>query len=276
MVFLRDAAAGVGNTDQNLFRLLRNSNLHRAARTVVLDCIFRQVKKQSVNQCITADEEAVSLHLQRNIALFCQKREICEDLLNHRGKLNLLVSRHLLQITHFKQRFGHLCQPLRLFPQKCKKLRRFRQHIGMLRGEQLQLCLHQCQRRAQFVGSVAGELPLGGKGVVQPLQHLIERVTQLPKLRQNILVNPHIRQVVQLHLLHLRHKAAQRLEGASADKIGQNAAKQCHHSRNIPVGHAKAPLRSVDNNGQILIGRYELRIKALCAFTVHHNRVASL
>ena len=85
LVFLRDAAAGVGNANQKLFRLLRNRNLHRAARTVVLDCIFRQVKKQSVNQCITADEEAVSLHLQRNIALFCQKREICEDLLNHRA-----------------------------------------------------------------------------------------------------------------------------------------------------------------------------------------------
>ena len=41
LVFLRDAAAGVGNADQNLFRLLRNRNLHRAARTVVLDCIFR-------------------------------------------------------------------------------------------------------------------------------------------------------------------------------------------------------------------------------------------
>ena len=56
----------------------------------------------------------------------------------------------------------------------------------MLRGKQLQLRLHECQWRAQLVGGVAGELPLGGKGVVQPLQHLVERAAQLPELRNSI------------------------------------------------------------------------------------------
>ena len=78
----------------------------------------------------------------------------------------------------------------------------------MLCREQLQLRLHQRQGGTQLVGGIAGELPLGGKGVVQPLQHLIEGVTQLPKLRQNILVDPHIGKIIQLHLLHLRGKAA--------------------------------------------------------------------
>ena len=73
----------------------------------------------------------------------------------------------------------------------------------MLSGEKLQLRLHQRQGRAQLVGGVAGELPLGGKGVVQPLQHLVEGVAELPKLRQHILVDLHIRQIIQLYLLHL-------------------------------------------------------------------------
>ena len=58
------------------------------------------------------------------------------------------------------------------------------------------------------MGGIAGELPLGSKGIVQPLQHLIEGVTQLPELRQNILIDPHIGKIIQLHLLHLRGKAA--------------------------------------------------------------------
>ncbi len=96
----------------------------------------------------------------------------------------------------------------------------------MLRGKQLQLRLHQRQRRAQLVGSVAGELPLGGKGIVQPLQHLVERAAQLlnsGNTSSSILISA---KIVQLHLLHLRGKAAQGLERASADKIGEDAAEQ--------------------------------------------------
>ena len=102
------------------------------------------------------------------------------------------VPRHLLQITHLLQRLGHLRQPLRLLPQKGKKLRRLRQYVGMLCGEQFQLRLHQCQRCAQLVGGVPGELPLGGKGVVQPLQHLIEGMAELAELRQYVLADLHV------------------------------------------------------------------------------------
>ena len=75
------------------------------------------------------------------------------------------------------------------------------------------------------MGGIAGELPLGGKGIVQPLQHLVERVTQLLEFWNDVFIDSHIGKIVQLHLLHMRGKAAQGLERASADKIGQHAAE---------------------------------------------------
>ena len=225
LIHLRDAAAGVGDAEQELFQLLSYRNLHRAARPVVLDSILRQIEDQPVDQCIAASHNSVTLRLQRNAVFLRQRGEVREDLLDHGGELDLLVPRHLPQIAHFQQRSGHLGQPLRLLPLKGKKLHRLWPHIGMLRGKQLQLRLHQRQRRAQLVGSVAGELPLGGKSVVQPLQHLVERAAQLPELRNSVLIDPHIGKIVQLHLLHLRGKAAQGLESASADEIGEDAAE---------------------------------------------------
>ena len=146
----------------------------------------------------------------------------------------------------------------------------------MLRGKQLQLRLHQRQRRAQLVGGVAGELPLGGKGVVQPLQHLVERAAQLPELRNGVFIDPHIGKIVQLHLLHLRGKAAKGLEGASADKIGEDAAEQRYRRRDIPVGGAEAPLHPIDDDGQLLVGRYELRVKARRSAIIQDHRAAAL
>ena len=146
----------------------------------------------------------------------------------------------------------------------------------MLCGKQLQLCLHQRKRRAQLVGGIAGKLPLGGKGVVQPLQHLVEGVAELPEFRQHVLIDPHIRQIVQLHLLYLRGEAVQGLEGSPADEIGQNSAEQCHYSRDIPVGGAEASLRPIDNDGQLLAGRNELRVKACCAALIQDHRAAAL
>ena len=180
------------------------------------------------------------------------------------------------QIAHLQQCSGHLGQPFRLLPQKREELRRFRLHIKVLCGKQLQLRLHQRQRRAQLVGGIAGELPLGGKGVVQPLQHLIEGAAELPELRKHIFVDPHIRQIVQLHLLHLRSKAAQGLESASADEVSKNAAQDRHRRRDIPVGGAEASLRPIDDDGQLLVGRYELWVKARCFALIQDHRAAAL
>ena len=68
----------------------------------------------------------------------------------------------------------------------------------------------------------------------------------------------------------------QGLEGSPADEIGQNAAEQCHYSRDIPVGGAEASLRPIDNDGQLLAGRNELRVKACHAFLIQDHRAAAL
>ena len=122
----------------------------------------------------------------------------------------------------------------------------------MLSGKQLQLGLHQRQRRAQFMGGVAGKLTLGGEGVVQTPQHLVKGFAELPEFRQDVLADLHVCQIRQLHLLHLRSKAAQGLQGVPADEIGQNPAEDRHRRRDVPVGHAEFFLGPVDHNGKIL------------------------
>ena len=126
------------------------------------------------------------------------------------------------------------------------------------------------------MGGIAGKLPLGGKGVVQPLQHLVEGVAELPEFRQHVLIDPHIRQIVQLHLLYLRGEAVQGLEGSSADEIGEDAAEQRYRRCDVPVGGAEASLRPIDNDGQLLAGRNELRVKACCAALIQDHRAAAL
>ena len=66
----------------------------------------------------------------------------------------------------------------------------------------------------------------------------------------------------------------QRLEGASADEVGKNAAEQRHRRRDIPVGCAKASLRPIDDDGQLLVRRYELRIKAYHVFFIQNHSAA--
>ena len=192
LIFLRNAAAGVGNANDALFLPLCKLDPHRAAEAVIFDGVFRQVEGQPVDQRVAAGHDAVTIRRQRDAALICQRSEVCEDLLDHGGKLKLLVPRHLLQIAHLQQRLGQLRQPLRLLAQKREELCRLRPRIEMLCGKQLQLRLHQRQRCAQLVGGVAGELPLSGKGVIQPLQHLVERAAQLPELRKHIFIDPHM------------------------------------------------------------------------------------
>ena len=59
--FLRNAAAGVGNADQEFFRLLCDVDPHRAARAVVLDGVLRQVEDQPIDQRVAAGHNAVAL-----------------------------------------------------------------------------------------------------------------------------------------------------------------------------------------------------------------------
>ena len=59
--FLWDAATGVGDTNQELFRLRHNRNPHRTGRTIVLDGVLRKVKEQSIDQRIAASHEAIAI-----------------------------------------------------------------------------------------------------------------------------------------------------------------------------------------------------------------------
>ena len=49
LILLRNAAAGIGNANQEFFRFLRDTDPHRAAGTVVFDGVLRQVKEQTVD-----------------------------------------------------------------------------------------------------------------------------------------------------------------------------------------------------------------------------------
>ena len=59
LILLRDTAAVVGDADQELFRLLCDGNPHRAARSVVLDGVLRQVEDQPIDQRVAAGHNAV-------------------------------------------------------------------------------------------------------------------------------------------------------------------------------------------------------------------------
>ena len=180
------------------------------------------------------------------------------------------------KFAHFEQGLCHLRHSLRLLAQKADKIRRLRPRVRVLGGKQFQLRLHQRKRRAQLVRGISGELPLGAEALVQSIQHLIERGAELPELRQHLLGDLHIREIVRLHLFHLCNKGAQRSECAPADKIRKDPAEQRHRCRDVPVGGAEAPLRPINDDGQLLVGCYELRVKAHRAFLIQDHRAAAL
>ena len=114
LILLRNAAAGIGNANQEFFRFLCDTDPHRAAGAVVLNGVLCQVKDQPVDQRIAAGHNAVAIRLQRDAALFHQWRKIRKNLLNHGSKLDPLVPCHLPQIAHLQQRLGQPGQTFRL------------------------------------------------------------------------------------------------------------------------------------------------------------------
>ena len=101
-------------------------------------------------------------------------------------------------------------------------------------------------------------------------------MTKLSEFRQNIFVDPDIRQIIQLYLFCLGGKAVQGFQGVSADKVGKNAAQYRHHCRNVPVCCAKAALCSINKDRQLAVRRCKLRIKAHGVFLVEEDPVAAL
>ena len=71
---------------------------------------------------------------------------------------------------------------------------------------------------------VSRELPLRLKCAVEALQHTVKGKAELTELRQAVVGNLHIAEIVKLNLFNLRGKTAQGLQRVPADKICQNAA----------------------------------------------------
>ena len=260
-VLLRDAAAGIRDPDNGSPPFLGYRDMHRPVRTVIPDGIFGQIVEHSVDQRVAAGHNAVACAFKAYAVPLCKRRKVGEDLLRHRSQLYAVGARHRPKRAHLQQRFCHLRHPFGLLTQQAEKIRRFRQYLGMLCGKQLKLCLHQGERRAQLVGCVSGKLPLRGKALVKAVEHLVERPAELPELRQDVLVDLHIRQIVRLNLFHLRGKRAQRLQRMSAQKVCEHPAEQRHRRRDIPVGRDIGFLCPVNDDRQILIELFTLRIE---------------
>ena len=75
------------------------------------------------------------------------------------------------------------------------------------------------------------ELPLHFKRLGQARQHPVVGNTQPAQLGDAAFLNVGVRQVLRLHLLDFIGKFAERLQGASAYKIGGNAAGKRHQRR---------------------------------------------
>ena len=73
----------------------------------------------------------------------------------------------------------------------------------------------------------------------QAIQHLIDRLTKLPKFRNGIFFQPYINQIILIDLLGLLCQLFQWFQRFAADKISNRCAEQRHHCRNAPPFAAK-------------------------------------
>ena len=149
---------------------------------VVFDSVLSQIENQPVNKRVASGQHPVAVMCQCDSILLCQGSEIGEYLLDHRGKLDPVVTHCRLQTAHFKKSLRHLRQPLDLFPQKREKFRSLWQNLRMLVTEKLYLRLHERQWRSQLVRSVSGELLLRLERALQSLEHIVERAAELSEL----------------------------------------------------------------------------------------------
>ena len=206
--------------DDRLSVPLLNIYLHHTAGMVVFDGILHQVGKHTAKQHIAADNSNIlPFTREGNPVALGQRGEVGKDLVDHGREQNDIVARNGLKIAHVQQRMRKPTELLDFVLQGGEERRAFRRNIRMPIGEKLQLCLQQRQRRAQFMGGVADELPLSVKAAAQALQHFIEGVGEGAKLRQGLFVEPDLGKVACLHLFGLLRKTAQRTQRMTADEI---------------------------------------------------------
>ena len=165
--------------------------------------------------------------------LLLRKRfKVCQDLLNKGVQGDLVIPCHSLQFAHIQQGLDHLAQALVLLGHHTDGLLRTG-IVGRMLGRvvQVQLQLHHSQRSAELVCRIRRELPLHFKRLGQARQHPVVGNTQPAQLGDAAFLNVGVRQVLRLHLLDFIGKFAERLQGASAYKIGGNAAGKRHQRR---------------------------------------------
>ena len=137
--------------------------------------------------------------------------------------------------------------------QKLEKLGRLGGGIGVLDLIQLHLRLHQRKRRAQLVRGIARELPLRRETLVETSNHVVERGAELLELRQNVLSNLHLGQVVWLHLFNLRGEIPQRPKRSACHKIRKHTAEQRHRRRYKPIRRTKRLLGVAHDDHEVIV-----------------------
>ena len=170
----RYTLAAVPHTDEDVLFLRDDGNTNTSLLAVVFDGILTEIKKQAVDQGITANDTGIPLTFKVNPVFFRQWGEIRKYFFNHGLELDRIFTLYVLKMAHFQQNTRHLAHPLGLLPQETEEVPAFFRKIGVFRRKKLYLSLQQCQRRAQFMGGISRKLTLGGKSVIQALQHLVE------------------------------------------------------------------------------------------------------
>ena len=107
-------AAGIRNSYNKPFFFFCYSNAHYPVRTVVSYGVFGKIKEQTIDQRVTADHGTIACTFKDYSVLLCERCKVGKNLLNHRGNLYAIVTRHRPKLAHLKQSFCHLRHPLGL------------------------------------------------------------------------------------------------------------------------------------------------------------------
>ena len=227
---LRYAGAGICNRQTDVLVLHGNTNGDSAARRVVFYGVLHKVVNKAIQQNIAACYgHGIALCGKMDRFLLRKRFKVRQDLLNKGIQGNLVIPCHGLQFAHIQQGLDHLAQALVLLGHHTDGLLRTG-IVGWMLGRvvQIQLQLHHGQWDAEFMRCIRRELLLCFKRPGQTCQHPVVGNTQPIQLGNAAFLNAGVRQVLCLHLLDSVRKFAERLQGASAYKIGGNAAGKRH------------------------------------------------
>ena len=247
------AGAGVLDPQAYAVALLGSRKADHGIGTAVANGVFGQVEYRAVHEGVAADHRRVAIVYEGDSPALGKRGKVGADLLEQRGQLDRIVAGNRTKLAHFKQGFRHLRHAPGLLLQKLEKLGHLGGGIGMLDLIQLHLRLHQRKRRAQLVRGIARELPLRSKTLVKAGDHVVERGAELLELRQHVLGDLHLGQVVWLHLFNLRGEIPQRPQRAACHKIRKHTAKQRHCRRYKPICRTKRLLGVAHDDHEVIV-----------------------